>query len=196
MKNKRLIMLVEIAIFAALSLILDLFIPSIGPMKITFKMVPIIILDLRWGVGAGLVGGLLWGLLQIAVGEAKDSVHIVQMLVDYPVAFAAAGMSGLMARPLQLELRKQDRQPTKVLIFAVIGALLSNLCRYLFHFITGYIFFGQYAPEGQHPAVYSFLYNGTGFLSETIVSIIVIAMLVPMARAIFLNRNLMMAQRR
>ncbi len=51
MKNNQLRRLIEIAVFAALSLIFDIFIPSLSPaVKISFKMLPIIILAAFFGV--------------------------------------------------------------------------------------------------------------------------------------------------
>ena len=71
MEKNQIRRIIEIAIFAALALIFDLIIPSFGHgFKISFKMVPIILLALRWGVGSGLMGGFLWGILQILVGDA------------------------------------------------------------------------------------------------------------------------------
>ena len=65
--RQRLIVMMEIAILAALSMGLD-FIDSsfrIGPYSFSFSMVPILILAIRRGVGAGVLGGLIWALLQM-----------------------------------------------------------------------------------------------------------------------------------
>ena len=33
--------------------------------SLSFKMVPIFLLSFRWGLKAGAMGGLIWGLLQV-----------------------------------------------------------------------------------------------------------------------------------
>ncbi|MGG7143843.1 energy-coupled thiamine transporter ThiT [Clostridium nigeriense] len=33
--------------------------------------------------------------------------------------------------------------------------------RFIFHFISGVLFFGQFAPEGWSPVLYSFVVNGS-----------------------------------
>ena len=65
--------MIEVALFATIAYILDLVTQpmSIGPwISLSFKMVPIFLLSFRWGVGAGAMGGLIWGLLQVVTGQA------------------------------------------------------------------------------------------------------------------------------
>src|SRR5699024_12191266 len=72
MKRFKLQTIIEIAIFAALAMILD-FLPSIkfGPsISISFAMVPIFIVAFRWGFIASTISGFIWGILQIATGDA------------------------------------------------------------------------------------------------------------------------------
>ncbi|MER2255183.1 MAG: energy-coupled thiamine transporter ThiT, partial [Priestia megaterium] len=80
---------IEIAIFAALALLLDL-LPSIKiatAVSISFSMVPIFIMCFRWGVKGGALSGLLWGLLQLATGTAYI-LTALQTFIEYIVAFA------------------------------------------------------------------------------------------------------------
>jgi thiamine transporter len=45
-----------------------------------------------------------------------------------------------------------------------IGVNLGIIGRFLAHFVSGIVFFAEFAPQGMHPAVYSALYNG-GYLA-------------------------------
>ena len=56
------------------------------------------------------------------------------MLVDYPLAFAALGLSGFFS--------EADRGLLK-------GYLLGAFGRFFFAFLSGYLFFAYYAPEGK-----------------------------------------------
>lgn len=190
MKNLKLRKLVEIAIFAALSLILDLLVPSLGwAFEPSFKMLPIIILSLRWGTGAGMTGGLLWGLLQIAVGEATI-LGAIQLILEYLLAFAVVGLAGLFHKPVQRALRAENVSLPKAGLFASLATVTASLIRYTLHFIAGFIFWGQYAPEGQSPVLYSFLTNGSAFLTETITCLVVLWLMVPAFKSIVLNKDL------
>ncbi|MEE8570486.1 MAG: energy-coupled thiamine transporter ThiT, partial [Candidatus Bathyarchaeia archaeon] len=41
------------------------------------------------------------------------------------------------------------------------------------HFLSGFLFFAEYAPEGMNPIVYSAIYNGSYLVGEVIVSAII-----------------------
>ena len=65
--------MIEVALFATIAYILDLVTQpmSLGPwISLSFKMVPIFLLSFRWGLKAGAMGGLIWGLLQVVTGQA------------------------------------------------------------------------------------------------------------------------------
>ena len=68
MQSNRLRVLMEVAIFAVISLILDLFIPSTWALNISFKMLPVVIIALRRGTIPGVLSGFLWGFLFSIIG--------------------------------------------------------------------------------------------------------------------------------
>jgi thiamine transporter len=173
--NKRLQILIEIALFAALAMILD-FIPTPKGFKITVKMLPIIILALRRGLWPGIMGGLLWSILQIVLGEA-DIISPVQVFLDYLFSFSLIGMAGLFQPAMQRALAPKDHKMGKPIGLAVSATLVGSFLRYCIHFISGFVYYGQYAPEGQSPYLYSFLFNGTDFLFETATCIVVMIIL-------------------
>ena len=164
--NQRIQILLEVALFAVIALILDLFIPTLGPVKIDIKMLPIVIIALRRGFVPGILSGLLWGLLQVLVGDAYI-LTISQFLLEYFVAFALIGFAGMASKPLQKLLHEEPEALGKQTLWASIGLIVGSGARYIIHFLAGYIFWGAYAPEGQGALLYSFIVNGTAFLTET-----------------------------
>ena len=174
--NQRIQILLEVALFAVIALILDLFIPSIGPVKIDIKMLPVVIIALRRGLIPGILSGLLWGLLQVLVGDAYI-LTISQFLLEYFVAFALIGLAGFFSKPLQKLLNEEPDALGKQIFWASIGLLIGSGARYIIHFLAGYIFWGSYAPEGQGAFLYSLIVNGTSFLTETATVLVAILFL-------------------
>lgn len=177
-RKTRITTIVEIALFAALSMVLDFFIPSIGGLKISFKMLPVIILALRRGLVPGLLGGLLWGILQIVLGEATV-LGAVQVIVEYILAFSAVGLAGVFRAAVQKTLYTEGAR-SKTLLYGSVATFIGSLARYVFHFIAGFWFWGEYAPEGMSPVVNSIVVNGKDFLIETACTIVIFVLLTPL----------------
>ncbi|MDE7274594.1 MAG: energy-coupled thiamine transporter ThiT [Lachnospiraceae bacterium] len=112
-----------------------------------------------FGLGAGLMTGLAYGVLQLLIDPYV--LFPMQLVVDYLLAFGALGLSGLFSNA--------KNGLVKGYIAAVLG-------RYVFAVISGWIFFGAYAWEGWAPLPYSLAYNATYIFSEAAVSIIIILM--------------------
>lgn len=100
MNNKRLLMLVEIAIFAGIGVVLDKLSFSLWAQggSISFVMVPILLIAIRWGLSAGIITGLLIGLIQILLGGYI--LHWAQGLLDYIVAFSVVGFAGIFRKQI------------------------------------------------------------------------------------------------
>ena len=79
--------MIDIALLATIAYILDLVTQpiSLGPwISLSFKMVPIFLLSFRWGLKAGAMGGLIWGLLQVATGQAAGGwLTLTQGFLEY-----------------------------------------------------------------------------------------------------------------
>ena len=176
MQSNRLLILMEVAIFAVIALILDLFIPSIGPLKITVKMIPIIIVSLRRGLLPGILSGFLWGFLQFIMGNAQI-LTLFQFVLEYFVAFAMVGFAGVVSNSLQKTLRAEPDNVSKQILLVTSGIVLGSFLRYVIHFLAGFIFWGHYAPAGQGAVLYSLTINGTAFISETLTCILVLVLL-------------------
>lgn len=177
MDRRRLLTLLEMAMMAALALVFSMIklfeMPQGG--SVSLVMVPIALIAVRRGLWAGIVTGLAVGVLQLFFGSTV--VHPVQLLLDYPLAFGALGLSGLV------RLRGMGSQRKRVLM--LWGGLLAGvLGRFVCHFVSGIIWFGDYAPEGTPVAVYSFVYNITYLLPEMIIAGIVLTVVLTSASSL------------
>ncbi|MFT8321244.1 MAG: energy-coupled thiamine transporter ThiT [Bacillus sp. (in: firmicutes)] len=186
MRNGKLVVLIEVAMFAAFALILDL-LPSIkiGQMSISFAMVPVFIIAFRWGVKASALAGFLWGLLQIVVGDLQ-ALAIWQVLLEYFLAFACIGAAGLFFTPIQHHLKEGNK--IKAVLFIIVATFIGSLARYFWHFIAGATIWASYAPDDMSPIKYSLLFNGVPFLGAFILCSIILAILLIIAPRIVLER--------
>ncbi|WP_242144256.1 MULTISPECIES: energy-coupled thiamine transporter ThiT [unclassified Bacillus cereus group] len=188
MRNTNLQAMIESAILAAFALIIDILplsikIPTGG--SVSFAMIPIFIIAYRWGFKMAFLGGLIWGLLQIVVGDAYILTPI-QACIEYFIAFAFIGFAGLFHRPIQKaisnnhyvaeakddvgsrkeKVTEKNNQGKKALLYIILGTFIGSFARYFCHFIAGIIFWGQYAPKGQSAFLYSFIVNGSTMLAS------------------------------
>lgn len=111
-----------------------------------------------FGLGAGLMTGVAYGVLQLLVDPYV--LFPIQLVVDYLLAFGALGLSGLFANAKH---------------GLVKGYLAGILGRYIFAVISGWIFFGEYAWEGWPVLPYSLVYNGIYIFAEAAVTLIILA---------------------
>jgi thiamine transporter len=184
MKQNKTLFLVEIAIFTALAFLLDLvsnFVFSrIWPQggSVSLAMVPVFLMAFRWGIKGGALTGFLLGLLQFVLGYSQIYTPI-QGIIDYLVAFTVVGFAGIFAA--QVKQGVHNHQKGMWVTFAILGVFIGSLLRFLSHFYTGIVFFGEYAPEGQPVALYSFVYNGTYMLPSFILSAIIVILVISAA---------------
>lgn len=122
-----------------------------------FSMLFIVLIGYWYGAKAGLLTGFAYGLLQFVLDPVFYSP--VQLLVDYPLAFGALGLSGFFGK------KKHG---------LLIGYIAGVLGRYFFAVLSGIVFFGHYAPEGTPVLVYSLGYNATYIVPEAVVTIILL----------------------
>ena len=122
-----------------------------------FSILPIVVCGYLLGTRRGVMAGFCVGLINLIFGPYV--IHPVQLLLDYPVAFGALGLSGLTAN--------MKNGLTKGYIGAIIG-------RYICAVLSGVIFFGEYAPEGFNAWTWSLWYNLTYLAAEGVITLIVI----------------------
>lgn len=189
--NKKTLFLVEVAVFAALALLLDMvsnFVFSrIWPQggSVSIAMVPVFLMAFRWGLKGGLLTGFLLGLLQVALGQGYV-VHPLQGFIDYFLAFTAVGFAGVFAKGVRDGFSNGHR--TKAISAIIFGVFIGSFFRYLCHFATGMIYFASSDLKGFSIATFSAVYNGTYMLPSFILCSIVVVTLYTSASRVLLRR--------
>ncbi|HKK96387.1 MAG TPA: energy-coupled thiamine transporter ThiT [Anaerovoracaceae bacterium] len=118
------------------------------------SMLPIALLGYIYGVKKSVMAGVCVGLLNLIFNPYI--IHPMQMLLDYPLAFGAMGLSGLSKKNLN------------------IGYILGISGRYACAVLSGIIFFGSYAPEGWNTVKWSLWYNITYIAVEALITLVLI----------------------
>ena len=203
-KTKR---ITESAMLLAIAIVLELvskmFIPEMpfGGQITLVSMLPVVLISYRHGVKWGLVAGVTYALLEMAIGAKTvagafqpgyfgDGVMIVNALtmcvLDYLVAFTVLGLGGIF--------RDRIKNPGLALL---CGSLVALGARYVAHIASGYILFSGWAEwfftQDGFPAwgaslvqnlgpkmlgfVYSAVYNGMYMLPEMLITAIVAMLL-------------------
>ena len=161
MRNKNVKYLVLCAVLIALSIGLNqiklLHLPYGGSITL-LSMLAATLAGYFCGPKWGLASGLALGLLNLIFGGYV--VHPVQLALDYILAFTALGLSGFFTE------KKSG---------LYIGYIVAIVGRFICSFLSGFIFFAEYAPEGMNPTLYSFVYNGITIGAEGIITLIILA---------------------
>ena len=170
MNNKKLLMLVEIAIFAGIGLVLDQISFKLWPQggSISFVMLPILIMAVRWGKLSGMATGLIIGLLQMIF--FPYIVHWLQGILDYLVAFTVVGLAGIFRRQILQAANEVNKK--SIAIYVTLGIIVGGLLRYAAHALAGAVFFSEYAGD-QNVWIYTIIYNGTYMIPAIILTAIV-----------------------
>ena len=152
-------MLANAALCIALSFILSCIrlyrLPQGGSITLA-SMLPLFLFAYAYGTVPGMLTGAAYGILQFI--QDAYFVHPLELILDYPLAFAMLGLAGIAHN-------RTDRQSL------VFGIVLGTVGRFVCAFLSGIIFFGMYAPEGQNVFVYSAVYNGFYLIPEAIICI-------------------------
>ena len=158
--------LCESAIMIALATILSMLklvdLPYGG--SITFaSMLPILLIAYRHGTSWGLLTASVHGILQFILGTSVLSyvtgwASIVAVIVlDYFLACALIGLAGLF--------RNMKSQKAAL----ILGALTAGVARYACHVVSGATVWAGLSIPTADALAYSFVYNATYMLPETIV---------------------------
>ena len=163
-KTKR---LVESALLLALATVLSELplaeLPYGGSITVA-SMFPVLLIAYRygtpWGVGCATVFGIiqqLFGLKNISYFSTWQSI-VVLILLDYIIAFALIGLAGVF-RKVRMSQNLQF----------LGGALLVCLLRYACHVVTGATIWAGLSIPDSAALTYSFIYNATYMVPETLV---------------------------
>ena len=151
-KTKR---LTESAMLLSVAIVLELcskmFIPELpfGGQVTLVSMLPVVLISYRHGVKWGLVSGVAYAMIEMAIGAKTvtaafqpgyfgDGVMLLNALImcalDYLIAFTVLGLGGIF--------RDRIENRGKALC---CGAIVALGCRYLAHILSGYILFAGWA---------------------------------------------------
>jgi thiamine transporter len=167
---------VAVALAAVLGLVRVWTMPQGG--SVSLEMLPILFVAIRRGLGPGVAVGAVYGVVQLFLGAYV--YYPLQVVLDYPLAFAAVGLAGLVPVRTGGEPSLGGRRGGWFAgafsgIWALVPAVaLGAGARFVFHFLSGLIFFASYAPSWEAPWLYSITYNLLYLVPEAIITAIVL----------------------
>lgn len=133
------------------------------------SMLFICLIGYWYGVRAGVLTGLAYGILQFL--QEPYVLSFFQVCCDYVLAFAALGLAGVFCKSKNGLLK---------------GYILGIIARGAFHSLGGYLYWMEYMPENFPQAlkpVYPIVYNYSYILAEGIITVIIIS-LPPVVKAL------------
>ena len=192
-----------LAVAIVLELISKMFIPELpfGGQITLMSMLPVVLISYRHGIKWGLVSGITYALLEMALGAKTvaaafqpgyfgDGTMLLNAFImcalDYLVAFTVLGLGGMF----------RDREWKASTALALGGAAALTL-RYVTHVLSGYILFSGWAEwfftqegfpawgaklvESLSPEMlgltYSVVYNGMYMVPEILITAVVAVIL-------------------
>lgn len=148
MNRKKTVIMLEIAIAAAMAIILSkvrLYKMPYGG-SVTLELFPLVFISYRRGVKAGLFTGTIHTILSLIFPETPH-ISYLQPVLDYFLPSVAMAFCGF-----------GHRKGLYVKEFLFVISIVFN---FLSHFTAGFVYYGQYASAGQSKYVYSAIYNST-----------------------------------
>ena len=161
--NTATVKITEGAVIIAAAVVLNFFKLDLGPEggSVNLVFIPLMVFALRrgvsWGFGAGLVFGVLKAIIGGGIAYGWQS-----LLLDYAVAYALVGLTGLL-----------PKRPVLGTVIGAAGCLASFV-------LSGGLIWGEYMPDSfygltmKNVWIYSLLYNGSFVLCNEIIAAVVI----------------------
>ena len=188
-----------LAVAIVLELVSKMFIPEMpfGGQITLVSMLPVVLISYRHGVKWGLVSGVAYAMIEMAIGAKTvaaafqpgyfgDGTMIANALImcvlDYVVAFTVLGIGGCFRNKIE------NRG-----VALMCGSIVALAARYVAHIASGYILFSGWAEwfftqdgfpvwggqlvESLSPEMlglcYSVVYNGMYMLPEIVITAVV-----------------------
>ncbi len=153
---------VAIALATVISVVVKL--PSLpnGGSVTLFSMLIVTLVGYWYGPAVGITAAVAYGILQFITGPYV--VHPAQVILDYPLAFGALGLSGFF----------KDRKNG-----LLTGYIVGVAGRFFWAMVSGLIFYTEYVGslQGNMAAVWaSTVYNLSYILPEAVLTIILISL--------------------
>ena len=163
--------LTESAIMIAFATVLSIIkladMPYGGSVTIASAL-PIAIIAYRYGIKTGLLAGTVHAVIQQLIGISTLSYFttwqsiLAIIVLDYLVAFTAVGFAGIFRKLIKNQA-----------IALSLGCALICLIRYACHVISGATVWAGLSIPTEAALSYSFIYNATYMIPETIILVIV-----------------------
>ncbi len=141
--------------------------------SVVLSMVSLVLYAVRWGLGAGLLSGFVFGVLQFMF-DGGFAIGWQSIIGDYLLAFTVLGLAGLM-------------KAKKLGVFW--GTLIGGFARFLVHYMVGATIWAAYMPDTffgmtmTSPWIYSLLYNIAYMGPNIIITLVIFGLLyVPMKK--------------
>ena len=178
--------LTEGAILLALAIVLNLvskpiFANMVNGGSVSLAMFPILFYAHRWGLGKGLLMGFAYGLLDMLF-DGGYAWGWQSILLDYLLAYTALGLGGLF--------NGKDWG-----IFP--GVALGCLARFGVHHISGITIYKILVPTEvagfgvfANPHIYSLVYNGVYMVPNTLIALVIAALLFVPMRKYFAGKDM------
>lgn len=125
------------------------------------SLLPLMIYAFMFGPKKGILAGFVYGILQAV--QDPWIIHPAQFLLDYPVAFAFIGISGLFGN-----IKKLDKLPQ---VQFALGGLTASVLRFAAHVLSGVFAFSEYSTLDNVWA-YSMGYNSFVFVDIAVVIVV------------------------
>ena len=138
------------------------------------SMLPILAFSLAFGPVRGALVGCAYGFLQLLYDPYV--IHPLQMLADYPLAFAALALGGFFEKA---SLPKYWKLP--------LAVVAGSFGRFLMAVLSGVVFFSEYAGE-QNVWLYSSVYN-LSYLGPDALLCLAVALIPGVSRIVDLLRS-------
>jgi len=182
MEHKKVRMLAEGALMVAAAQVLSMIklweMPWGG--SVVLAMVPIVLFSVRWGLVPGLGVGFVFGVLQFMF-DGGFAIGWQSIVGDYLLAFTVLGLAGLVSRRTY---------------GVYTGTLIACLARYLVHFVVGATVWAAYMPEVflglpmESPWIYSMIYNFVYMGPNTVITLVIFALLYRPLKTYFTGADL------
>ena len=192
MKENKLKILVEVAIFAAIAVALD-FIQSAffkgiwaNGGSLGIAMLPIFVISYRRGLVSGLLCGLIVSIVQMLGGIysvqgatfdnefMKVAGPFIQIMLDYILAYTVVGFAGAFSR-----LYANGKSLKVKIIWVFVGSFVGGMLKFLCHYFAGYFWLNMYNNPfwgiNDTTMMFSLVYNGSyGIPNAIICSVIMV----------------------
>lgn len=169
--NNKIVWLTESAVMIALATILSVLkifdLPYGGSITVG-SMLPMIIIAYRYGIGKGMITGLVYSVIQLLFGlsalsyATSKTALIAIIMLDYIIAFAVTGLGGVFKKAFK------NNQTAGIMS----GAALVCVLRFICHVVSGCTVWAGVSIPSSDGLIYSLSYNATYMLPETIIVLI------------------------